>query len=59
MIVVYIYEDMSFLVDYEGYGYSNEPSVVNAYVNAIKATVSEEDFNRIQDYCIRHKYEQL
>jgi hypothetical protein len=50
---------MSFLVDYEGYGYSKEPSVVNAYVNAIKATVSEEDFNRIQDYCIRHKYEQL
>jgi hypothetical protein len=30
MIVVYIYEDMSFLVDYEGYGYSLDEMTVSS-----------------------------
>jgi hypothetical protein len=64
MIVIYsfVYDDgvMSLFVDHDAKQWSNEPSVVAGYANgAIQATVTEDDFNNIQDYCIKHKYEQI
>jgi hypothetical protein len=59
MIVVYNYKKKSILVDYESCSYSDDPVIVVAYVNAIQAMVSKNDFNRIQDYCVRHKYAQI